>query len=79
MGNGVKVKWDGYKMMKIITPSGYMGPLCGLCGNRDGDFSNDMLLGPHVQSPGTRRKREMGACPAQLVKGTVNQKVCSNI
>nr|KAF6442856.1 zonadhesin [Rousettus aegyptiacus] len=38
---GLRVRWDGDQQLFMSVPSTYSGKLCGLCGNYDGDSSND--------------------------------------
>ncbi|XP_023511132.2 zonadhesin isoform X2 [Equus caballus] len=38
---GLRVRWDGDQQLFISVSSTYSGKLCGLCGNYDGDSSND--------------------------------------
>ncbi|XP_066302813.1 mucin-6-like [Branchiostoma lanceolatum] len=39
--DGVKVLYDGDESVTVVVPSGQRGSMCGLCGNFDGDHSND--------------------------------------
>ena len=39
------VLWDGAGMVEIsVVDETYHSKLCGICGNADGDSSNDMML-----------------------------------
>ncbi|XP_027965808.1 zonadhesin [Eumetopias jubatus] len=38
---GLRVRWDGDQQLYMSVPSTYSRKLCGLCGNYDGDGSND--------------------------------------
>ena len=48
MANGLKVMWDMIKEVKVEVPDSMKGKVCGLCGNFDGDKTNDFTLGPLV-------------------------------
>eukprot|EP00116_Pleurobrachia_bachei_P002485 sb/3462747/ len=43
MRGGVKVVYDGYSVVHVFVPKGSM--TCGICGNNDGDSSNDVVQG----------------------------------
>nr|XP_053772428.1 zonadhesin [Desmodus rotundus] len=38
---GLRVRWDGDQQLLMSVPSTFYSKLCGLCGNYDGDSSND--------------------------------------
>ncbi|XP_042638903.1 zonadhesin [Orycteropus afer afer] len=38
---GLRVRWDGDQQLYVTVPSTYFSRVCGLCGNYDGDDSND--------------------------------------
>uniref|UniRef100_A0A8D0TB94 Zonadhesin n=1 Tax=Sus scrofa TaxID=9823 RepID=A0A8D0TB94_PIG len=38
---GLRVRWDGDQQLFVSVPSTFSGKLCGLCGDYDGDSSND--------------------------------------
>ncbi|XP_051018087.1 LOW QUALITY PROTEIN: zonadhesin [Acomys russatus] len=40
---GLRVRWDGDQQLFVTVSSAYSGKLCGVCGNYDGDGSNDNL------------------------------------
>ena len=65
--------WDGVKMVKVLVPgtAGFTGNVCGLCGNFDGDKTNDRALGDHVFA----RRRSFGLCPGQAATGTQGHQV----
>ncbi|XP_019648028.1 PREDICTED: SCO-spondin-like [Branchiostoma belcheri] len=39
--DGVKVLYDGDESVTVVIPSSQRGSMCGLCGNFDGDHTND--------------------------------------
>ncbi|KAL9958062.1 hypothetical protein ACROYT_G035029 [Oculina patagonica] len=41
---GVQVQWDGSGFIEIHVPKSFMGKLCGLCGNFNGDTKDEFLL-----------------------------------
>ena len=43
--------WDNLKEVKVVVPGSMMGKMCGICGNFDGDLSNDLKLGDHTGIP----------------------------
>ena len=42
---GLKLLWDGVSFLEMSVPSKYRGDLCGLCGNFNGDKSDDFGFG----------------------------------
>lgn len=42
---GIRLKWDGDAMVQIEVQEAMKGKVCGLCGNFDGDGSNDWTVG----------------------------------
>ncbi|ELK29546.1 Zonadhesin [Myotis davidii] len=40
---GLQVRYDGNHLVKVTVPSTYAGRLCGLCGNYNGNSSDDNL------------------------------------
>ena len=44
---GLQLKWTGRYYVKVSLPGSFQGQLCGLCGNYDGDRSNDYVIGAH--------------------------------
>lgn len=55
---GLEVTWDGQEAVEIFIPEKAQGKTCGLCGNYNGDSSDDWELGP--------------ACPALAGQQTDN-------
>ncbi|KAF6128234.1 zonadhesin [Phyllostomus discolor] len=41
---GLRVRWDGDQQLFTTVPSTYYSKVCGLCGNYDGESSNDNLM-----------------------------------
>ncbi|XP_035236114.1 IgGFc-binding protein-like [Anguilla anguilla] len=39
---GLRVSYDGFSMVIIQLPSSYYGSVCGLCGNFNGDFKDEL-------------------------------------
>ena len=40
----VRVNWDGRRKVKITVSRQWQGILCGLCGNYNGDMSDEYML-----------------------------------
>jgi len=51
--SGVKVTWDGLYRVEVTVSESWWGRLCGLCGNYNGDASDDFMTpdGSVVTSP----------------------------
>ncbi|XP_069804822.1 IgGFc-binding protein-like [Dendropsophus ebraccatus] len=49
----VTIMYDGWKYLRVVVPGRYEGAVSGLCGNNDGDPSNDLTTadGEMVRSP----------------------------
>lgn len=41
---GVQVQWDGSGFIEIHVPKSFMGKLCGLCGNFNGNTKDEFML-----------------------------------
>ncbi|KAM7442293.1 hypothetical protein ABFA07_008721 [Porites harrisoni] len=41
---GLQVQWDGNGFIEIHVPKSFMGKVCGLCGNFNGDSKDDFML-----------------------------------
>jgi hypothetical protein len=41
---GLSVSFDGFWTIVVSVPDSYAGKMCGMCGNNDGDPSNDMTM-----------------------------------
>ena len=41
---GLRIEWDGVYTWKVFIPGRYKNQICGLCGNWDGDRSNDFKI-----------------------------------
>ncbi|XP_048475959.1 zonadhesin-like [Rhincodon typus] len=65
---GLKVRYDGNHHVDVTVPTSYVGQLCGLCGNYNGDHSDDKRMpnGDKADSP-----EEFGT--SWLVPGTDTQ------
>ncbi|ELT97988.1 hypothetical protein CAPTEDRAFT_227119 [Capitella teleta] len=44
---GVQVMWDRVQSVRVTVDVEYMGEMCGLCGNYNGDDTDDMVVGPN--------------------------------
>lgn len=42
----MEVTWNGADAVQLFTPGQFSEKTCGLCGNYNGDVSDDMLIGP---------------------------------
>ncbi|XP_035786652.1 BMP-binding endothelial regulator protein-like isoform X2 [Anopheles albimanus] len=42
-GLGVKLSWDGFNFIQVQVPTVYKGKLCGLCGNYNSVFRDDLF------------------------------------
>lgn len=40
----IQVQWDGNGFIEIHVPNSFMGKVCGLCGNFNGDSKDDFML-----------------------------------
>ncbi|XP_016064626.1 PREDICTED: IgGFc-binding protein [Miniopterus natalensis] len=49
--NGLRLLFDGDAYILISTPSSYHGRLCGLCGNFNGNWSDDFVLPSGTVAP----------------------------
>ena len=43
---GARILWDGVSFLELTVPARMAGLMCGLCGNFNGDRSDD-LIGRH--------------------------------
>lgn len=41
---GLQIMWDGENYAEILAPKRFQGHLCGLCGNFDGNATDDLML-----------------------------------
>ena len=41
---GVEVRWDGDHLVEVSVPSKFINKTCGLCGNYNGDYTDDLTL-----------------------------------
>ena len=44
--DGIRVKWDGSAWIKIQIQEANREKVCGLCGNFNGDETDDWTIGP---------------------------------
>ena len=44
--SGMKVKWDGRTTVEIRVPPSMSNDVCGLCGDYNGDVTDDFRMGP---------------------------------
>nr|XP_023969614.2 zonadhesin-like [Chrysemys picta bellii] len=70
---GLRVRYDGNQRVEVLVPSSYAGRLCGLCGNYNGQSSDDNLM-PNGTSAGTDADRLGGswAVPGASSPGCTN-------
>ncbi|XP_025083736.1 LOW QUALITY PROTEIN: fibrillin-3-like [Pomacea canaliculata] len=43
---GLEVTWNGRDAVEILVPTSMMNKTCGMCGNYNGDKSDDWIVGP---------------------------------
>ena len=62
LGDGYRILFDHTQEVKVVIPVEMKGKVCGLCGNFDGNKTNDMQLGYYASADGPKM-----TCPAQVI------------
>nr|XP_025045216.1 zonadhesin [Pelodiscus sinensis] len=69
---GLRVRYDGTQRVEVQVPSSYAGQLCGLCGNYNGQNSDDNLMPNGTSASNVDRLGESWMVPDASSPGCTN-------